>query len=284
MRCIVSTFAILISGQIQRFVWKDQNGDLINASNPECPPVVDVFIAMHNGTMSPPWNGQIESLPYDTTTASLMAHYRRRGARHVSVNWVSDHDVGKMKQAVLDSMDAPSLLLINKHRKTRWDRYTVMFFLRHEAFMMAHGHSKYDGYTYWREDNSFFAPLDESVFPSTSQRTVVVDKWCGFGSYSDKIYVANLAGATLLFDSTFRDFQKKMQSWAAFARRCAAKNGSNEDAFQTEAFLGHVLSSVVVHKVDLKRGDTRYVGGRYCLFKGYSECSPTRLGSQLPVC
>ena len=275
-RCANTTsYAVLISGQLKRFIWKDQNATLIQPADPACPPFVDVFIAIHRGTMTKPWDGRIESIPYNITTAGLLSHYRKRGARHVSVKWLTDVDIEIMKRSVGSTVGSSMLRKI-----TRPGSHASMFWLRHVAFTMAMGHSYYDSYTYWREDNLFFAPLEERwlQFHPTKYPEVVVDKWCGFGSFSDKIYVANQAGATLLFDTSFSAFQLKMQSWVKFAQtRC-------QNSYQPEAFLGHVLSNAKVRKVDLRRADARYNVGKLCLASGYVQCSPTQLGSTIPVC
>jgi hypothetical protein len=280
-RCAnTASYAVLISGQLKRFVWKDQNAVLIQPTDPACPPTVDVFIAIHNGTMSKPWDGHIDGIPYSTTTTRLLSHYQKRGARHVRIKWITDGDIEKMKLSVESTLGPSMLRSLNQYRQLRWNRYLSMFWLRHVAFTMALGHSFYNSYTYWRDDNLFFAPLQERwlQFHPTEHAEVVVDKWCGFGSFSDKIYVANQPGATLLFDTSFSVFQLKMLSWVKFAQT------RGKDPFQTEAFLGHVLSDAKVRKVDLRRADARYVDGKLCLASGYVHCSPTQLGSTIPVC
>jgi len=144
----------------------------------------------------------------------------------------------------------------------------------------------YDAYTYWREDNLFFTPLEEGVFPPPDGARVVVDSHGTWGSYSDKIYVANAGGANLLFDSSFEDFQRKIQRWVQFAsrRRVSIPGLLPGDEFQSEAFLGDVLAAANVTKADLKRADVRYVRGRLCLASLYAHLSPTRLGNPIPTC
>jgi hypothetical protein len=62
---------------------------------------------------------------------------------------------------------------------------------------MSIGGPSYTGYTYWREDNYFFSPLDISGidFDNHTHPYVIVDTPCEFGSYSDKMYVMNREGA-----------------------------------------------------------------------------------------
>ena len=242
-----------------------------------CPPVVDVFIAIHNGTMRRPWSRAITGVPYTTTTDEVVARYKQRGARSVHVKWISDSDQKNMHATVEGTFDAGQKALVNRHRVRRVDSNMNMMWLRHAAFTMALEHGTYDGYTYWREDNLFFTPLKESVFPTPDGARMVVDSHCGWGSYSDKIYVANTGGANLLFDRSFEEFKQKMQRWVRFA-------SGKRDGFQSEAFLQNVLTAANVTKVDLMRADVRYVRGRLCLSHGYAKCSPTRLGNPISTC
>jgi hypothetical protein len=273
-------YAVTISGQIQRFIWKDQRDPLIAPADVACPPVVDVFIAVHNGTMRRPWNRVITGVPYTTTTDEVVVRYKQRGARSVHVKWISDSDQKNMHATVEGTFDAGQKALVDRHRARRVDSNMNMMWLRHVAFTMALEHGTYDGYTYWREDNLFFTPLKESVFPTPDGARMVVDSYCGWGSYSDKIYVANTGGANLLFDRSFEEFKQKMQRWVQWASH---RGG---DRFQSEAFLQHVLTlgSATVTKVDLMRADVRYARGRLCLAGGYAHCSPTRLGNPISKC
>jgi hypothetical protein len=218
--------------------------------------------------MAKPWDGTIESIPYPTSTTTLVSHYQRRGARHVHVKWISDADLAHMITAV-----SP---LFTSQLPTRLNSNIKMLWLRHVVFSMSQTHGvEYDGYTYWREDNLFYSPLEEGLFPSSLGAKVLVDKWCGFGSYSDKIYVANLAGANLLFDRSSEQFQQKMQVWVHYAKR-------KHHEFQTESLLGHVLSAATVKKVDFKRSDVRYVNNIFCRPHMYSQCGSVNWS--IPIC
>ena len=65
-----------------------------------------------------------------------------------------------------------------------------------------------------------------------------------------------------------------MRSWVRFASQ---KRGGDPkrgvDPFQTEAFLGHVLSSAKVHKMDLKRADVRRQGAPVWIAAFYIQLS-----------
>jgi len=254
--------------------------DTLISAQAACPPVVDVFIAIHNGTMRRPWAPPITPVPYTTTTDEVVARYKQRGARSVHVKWISDSDQKNMHATVEGTFDARQKALVNRDRVKRVDSNMNMMWLRHAAFTMALEHGTYDGYTYWREDNLFFTPLKESVFPTPDGARMVVDSHCGWGSYSDKIYVANTGGANLLFDRSFEEFKQKMQRWVQWA----SHRGGGVNQFQSEAFLQNVLGAATVTKVDLMRADVRYVRGRLCLADMYAHCSPTRLGNPISTC
>ena len=103
----------------------------------------------------------------------------------------------------------------------------------------------------------------------------IVDKFCGFGSYSDKIYVSNRAAAATLFDQSWAAFCSKMELWAA------------QD--QTEAFLQRTLhaNKVLVLRYDLQRADVRYVRGpprRLCTPYVYYYCSPALQHTDIKPC
>ena len=152
---------------------------------------------------------------------------------------MSDEQLGGMEGRINDGVMDSSRLgaaateqLVQLHYEHRWRRYLRMFLLRHVAFRLAReassaveaegGDGSYGLFTYWREDNHFLEPLElrslahllngGGVAPA-----VVVDEHCGFGSYSDKIYIANVAGAALLFDPTEAAFVRKMAQWVEFA-------------------------------------------------------------------
>jgi hypothetical protein len=177
----------------------------------------------------------------------------------------------------MDAIDQEELRqFVNRFWEPRMKANLRMFFLRHAAFQMSitdrRGQS-YNAYTYWREDNYFFHPLNISVDSfgnDTTQPYVVVDEPCEFGSYSDKMYVMNREGANLLFDSTRSSFLKKMKHWVLFSKLLDKKRYP----FQTERFLHDLLTTAVVEKRVLNRIDVRYVNGSLCTHWLYFKCMP----------
>ena len=220
--CVPGAYAVLISGQVQRFVWQDEAGPLVAAADPACPPEVDVYIVLQQGEMGRVWSGAVPDAPYqaETTAENLRDWYRTRGARHVWVEFVSGADV----RAFLDEAPFPKGKPGWRHSPesnfsgARYRNNLKMFYLRHLAFAAASASDRfYDGFTYWREDNFFYTPLPEALIPSAGPKPeVAVDANCGWWSYSDKVYATNPAGAGVLFDLTLDDFLAKMADYAAY--------------------------------------------------------------------
>lgn len=168
---------------------------------------------------------------------------------------------------------------MNQFLGTQMKANLRMFFLRHAAFQMSISDNhrlSYNAYTYWREDNYFFHPLNISVDSfgnDSTQPYVVVDEPCKFNSYSDKMYMMNREGANLLFDSTRSSFLRKMKHWVLFSKLLDKKRYP----FQTERFLHDILSSAVVKRKLLNRIDVRYVNGSLCVPRFYFRCMPKKI-------
>jgi UDP-arabinose 4-epimerase len=277
--------AVLISGQCQRFIYRDQLGPLFELYlNPLCAPKIDVYVALHCGESAKPWTGVVDSPSYINDTNLNVSDIQYwfqsvRGANTVQVKIFDDVAMEAVDQEVFSfatnvrGSDVTALReFVNASSKIRWKPHSRMFFLRHAAFRMSiSDQQSYHAYTYWREDNYFFSPLDmagDFFGNHTSQPYVVVDELCEFGSYSDKMYIMNRAGAELLFDSTRSDFLKKMKNWVQFAK----VQNDQGDPFQTERFLHDILSLAVVQKRVLMRVDARYMNGTLCIPGLYYHC------------
>ena len=94
--CAPVAVAIMISGQLQRFVWQDQTGPLLAPSqNTDCPVVADVYIALSNTSLAEPFTQRIEDPPYlgSTSIDSIQRWYRLRGARQVIVKLVEEAEL-----------------------------------------------------------------------------------------------------------------------------------------------------------------------------------------------
>mmetsp|Transcript_20898 Transcript_20898/g.47134 ORF Transcript_20898/g.47134 Transcript_20898/m.47134 type:complete len:787 (+) Transcript_20898:89-2449(+) len=276
------TLAVLISGQLGRFIYQDQSGPLVDQSG--CPTIVDVFIAMHAGSIAQPWTGTVSSPPYITeaTPMSFKEWYTKRGARSTAVTFFSDADMERAEKDVYEMLckdeklkenKANTKSLIDKQHDVNWLANFRMLYLRHEVFKMSTLRS-YDFYMYWREDNVFLEPLALKPLLGVLSNTlpsVVVDQWCGFDGYSDKIFVANRGSALALWDAEDDAFWSKMVEWTLYSsHRLREKN-----IFSTEAFLGHVMeTSSTIVKRDLHRTEMRYEGKKLCVPALYWQCTP----------
>ena len=277
--------------------------------------MVDVFLTLQRGRIAENplrVDGRIHfsGVPYEqeATVETLERWYRQRGARAVHVEWVMYSEVERMEVAVVEAFDEAErreVDLLNPRERWLFTTLLRQMYMRHRVLRLAVGGDEerrarpYDGFTLWREDNFFFAPLPEQFVPfdvkvgagapgqQKPQPAVVVDQYCGWGALSDKIFAANAAGAALLFDPTWAAFVAKMKAYAreATLRR---SQGLNEDhqKFQPENWYQVVMArgGTRVEKRDLRRADVRYVLGRFCAAKMYAHCSPAGVGSGIPVC
>ena len=172
-----------------------------------------------------------------------------------------------------------------------------MLFLRHAAFSLAMRHQsvatrahsvdhQHMLWAYVREDNVFLQPLafdqlkedvGSSVIPA-----VVVDSNCKrSGRYADKIFVANAAGAQLLFGGrayyfdTWYGFAQQMQHYFRWAAAPNHPYSAGGYLFETEGFYTELLKGKKVVERDLHRTEVRYVaGGGQCVHPFYFECTP----------
>eukprot|EP01084_Bolivina_argentea_P098515 177050_1 len=177
------------------------------------------------------------------------------------------------------SQSAVIRLLSHPIYRMRWPSNLRMFYLRHLVFTLTLDMNikyAYDMLTYWRDDNYFLSPIDLNNLTTYFQQTqtaIAVDKYCGYGGLSDKIYVTNYEGAKLLFDVTFNDFKYKMVEWVQLAHIRKIKKHHN-DPFQTEAFLTTVIQKLKYVKIDLHRTELRYINGKLCASPIYVGCTP----------
>ena len=283
----------MISGQLSRFIYQDQKGPLLKPQNSgRCAtPLIDVYIVLHKGALGVPWKGRVHEAPYtrNTTFAEIERWYKMRGANRVFVKMVDDVHMNGIDKELLKHLSKRRLAfnrnggndmfkdLIEPQYERRWKPNARMFYLRHVVYNMTLART-YKAYTYWREDNFFVSPLDLSDFSTADSPTspfVVVDEYCTFGSYSDKIYVTNQLGASLLFDDSWLDFINKLVRWTIFS----SKWGN----IQTEAFLHDVMSTTAtVERRDLHRTDVRYKNlHARCVVDTYYKCMTATMKQSL---
>lgn len=190
---------------------------------------------------------------------------------------------------------------------SRWTRGR-MFFLRHACFILSLTRGTYSYYMYVRDDNVWLGPTnvlrafarrqiaaDQAGTVWSPERhaadppRVAVDKFCGWGSYSDKIYLTNYQAANVLYANSLADHIGNMARWlkvgslrnhnATSKKRyplcelfyrapcgpnahtnCTHTNKPSSRCMQTEAFVEYLFQrgSAVVHPLDFRRTDARY--------------------------
>lgn len=190
---------------------------------------------------------------------------------------------------------------------SRWTRGR-MFFLRHACFILSLTRGTYSYYMYVRDDNVWIGPTNvlrafarrqiaaDQANPVSSPAhheadppRVAVDKFCGWGSYSDKIYLTNYQAANVLYANSLADHIGNMARWlrvgslrvhnATSKKRyplcelferapcgpnthtnCTRTNKPSSRCMQTEAFVEYLFQrgSAVVHPLDFRRTDARY--------------------------
>ena len=273
-----TSVAILISGQIGRFLYQNQIGPLVGADGGD-KPCLDVFVALHNGTLARPWTDSVSAPPYlaRTSVSSIEGWFASRGAREVVVKMVDDNHMQSVETVVYSritsELGVSGASLIRSVCEKNWLANFRMQYLRHLVMSLTSSRA-YSTYTYWRDDNYFLEPLAMSALRAglnKSPPVVIVDQWCGFDGYSDKIYVSNRLGAHLLWDASFGDFSAKMAAWVRFS----LSRRDELNPCSTEAFIHHILEPpALVVKIDLHRTEIRYEGGAVCVPALYWRCTP----------
>jgi hypothetical protein len=175
-----------------------------------------------------------------------------------------------LERLYFDTRENPS----RTSKPHRWNIEARKLFLRHSVYHMSRQSQIYSGYVYVREDNYFLTPLDlDEVYFSKNKANepfVVVDEYCTFfGSYSDKMYVANEKGADLLFGRTMTDFLQQMKLFVLFAYYRKEKTF---EPMQPEAFIHDNLRLATVETYNMKRIDVRYRAGKRCVPYIYHCC------------
>ncbi|KAL3903733.1 MAG: hypothetical protein SGARI_005246, partial [Bacillariaceae sp.] len=252
--------AVLISGQFGRFIYKDNKGPLVagphdftnstlSSLQRGCKrSIVDVYIALHRGTMATPGRGIVSSPPYlsdNTTIAEIKRYYKEeRGANNVFIKFVDDEHMSNVEADIFHTIEGRGLPEeymdeIEEYWDKQIGKYSRMFYMRHLAYAMTiEQQQQYDAYVSQREDAFFFEPLnfEEMNFdfsmstllngePATSELYtdlrdakpyLFVEPYCEWGSYSDKIHIGNDFAMFTLWGKTWQDFIHIMLRWADF--------------------------------------------------------------------
>ena len=167
----------MISGQFDRFIYRDNSGPLVawqnnatNSSSWGCGKLtVDVFIALHKRHLSKPWVGDASLHPYlnHSTVVDIERYYRKeRGANDVFIKIVDDSHMTEVETKLTRQLADRRLpnqykQTIEEHREKKFGRYSQMLYMRHLAYAMTvQQHRTYSAYVSQREDTFFLEPLD----------------------------------------------------------------------------------------------------------------------------
>lgn len=235
----------------------------------------------------------------------IQEHYLAAGANAASVRIVSEEEfTASIKDiservfkvgAIANGTSEKEWLAAAKATKNfdrRFKENGNMMYMRHLVYAAAEASElnvpyNYTHMLYTREDNVFVRPpytlmelartLDGGSPRDLAPAAVAVDKFCGWGAHSDKIYFANRRGAEVLFPSTEEEHVRRMARWINRAYR-AKRRG---DPLQTEEFFKELLddAGAKVEKIDFHRNDVRYVKDKEtgqvapCIAEAYRRCT-----------
>lgn len=304
-----SNIAVLISGQLFRFVYRDSTAHakgglsaLVCGSalgfNKTC--AFDVYIVLantkteafvneRNGEGSEPSHP-----PYGKdafTLESIRRHYLDEGARHVDITLLTAQELfGKvesvqkltiarvarergMTEEGLEALlvDGSWPFLNGQPFPELYVKLSNMLFLRHSAYANALAKEKDSLVSY----SNFFYMREDNVFVDpdyhlATDADVMVDKYCWWsGHYGDKVYFANRAGADVVFAPTRESHVRHLQMWLNQALE-------SKVGFQVEAFLLK-SSGIRVEPFDFKRTEVRYTANKSmpqpCVPHRYYNCT-----------
>eukprot|EP00930_Biecheleria_cincta_P024281 TRINITY_DN17389_c0_g1_i1.p1 TRINITY_DN17389_c0_g1~~TRINITY_DN17389_c0_g1_i1.p1 ORF type:complete len:598 (+),score=52.23 TRINITY_DN17389_c0_g1_i1:73-1866(+) len=302
--------AILISGTLNRFVWQDtfsHAGDLrailgCKVGDIRCPVIADVYIVLNIGNTQVGTGPSASAPPYSeggVNESMLVNYFRNSGANNVSV-WLCP---AKQLQKERDDIEQGVKQTLAVEYKTdietiwrraesvagfglRWGRHGHALYLMHKVYKAALAGEanmpyRYTEFFWFREDNMFLPHKvprpTQTCFPWSVSAATIVDKYCGFGSYGDKLHFMNPKGARVFFGPTAQDHIQIMAKWIKYAMDGPPPPHSRVDPMQTERWFQYHLASshVQVRPADFGRVDSRYINNPkiMCTPMLYSGCS-----------
>jgi len=172
-----------------------------------------------------------------------------------------------------------------------------MMYLRHLAYKSAVEAEKslaykYTHVLYTRDDNVFVHPsytllqiamdMNNGFEPSQAPASMLLDKHCGFGAWSDKIYFGNRRGIDILFARTHEEHISMLASWInqCPTAKLAADPMKPEEWFKRRLKEAHAI----VRMFDFLRTEARYVdtSSEPCTTRLYRRC--TSVGNTFKEC
>lgn len=280
--------AILISGGLHRFIFRDSR---IGGFKPH----TDVFIQLFNDSSTRELKRKIVSIiPYKVSADTIREYFLDLGAATVHIEIYNKESLRRFRHRMGNAVgpekihklslvpQEPGWTLLTK----RWLPHSVMFLLRHLVYTAALRYSTYYGFNYThflyqREDNVYVTPKPMKLPALTNLirlcddvtvPCLVLDKYCGWGSWPDKIYYFNELGGNLLFSRTWDDFVRFLYAWVTVDQTKYKWNPL--DQMQTEFITEYWVQRVHGLKpfqVDFERTEQRY-DGHLCIFESYINC------------
>ena len=255
--------AMVVSGLDTRFTYAD------SATSRTAFEDIDVFVMLQRGEATDKGSFLLPHPirpPYNQTVESIETWYHERGASYVDVTIVTT--------AALDARVHVNVKKPPFRDQTRWQRNTRMLGLRRMGYeRLRDVGSGYDFILYVREDNVF---LEDSFQVKQLQRLCnqdeacyVVDKFCQWHGFSDKMYWLNLAAAEIMFaPMTSRNVETLWK-----------RQGDTEYWISLQMERGGVCAQ----KWDFRRTELRYVANQDgpCVEKLYYRCNS---GQPYPQC
>ena len=245
--------AVLTSGQAARvvtqpFVGQSAGGALFEQSGASCAPTFDMYAVLSSNGVPSYFQLTHRNPPPELRSDApmrkrqLVAEYKSLGARAVSVQLVQDAELeAAVARTELEmSQRGAARLLTTPARfwaaamalrgvEARWPQHGKMFHLRHLAFQTAYSSAtRYAFYLYVREDNLWLAPPGAALAAFVHDSAcgdgqpvpspyVIVDQQGGWGHPSDKMYLANAAGAKVVFGGSWDEHIDHLASWMSLA-------------------------------------------------------------------
>ena len=244
--------AVMTSGQAARvvtqpFVGQSTGGALFDQSGASCAPTFDMYAVLSANSVPSYFQPTHRDPPEQRRDApmrqrQLVAEYKSLGARAVSVELVQDADLeAAIARTELEMSQRGAARLLTTPARfwaaamalrgvgARWPQHGKMFHLRHLAFQTAYSSAtRYAFYLFVREDNLWLAPPGAALAAFVHESAcadgqpvpspyVMVDQQGGWGHPSDKMYLANAAGAKVLFGSSWDEHIDHLTSWITLA-------------------------------------------------------------------
>mmetsp|Transcript_61611 Transcript_61611/g.123488 ORF Transcript_61611/g.123488 Transcript_61611/m.123488 type:complete len:422 (-) Transcript_61611:66-1331(-) len=300
--------AVVISGQVARFVYKESLARVsrmfrsvldCKGDHAGCKGAVDVYVVLGD-TRTSAWAGDYGTPPYVQDVLKrperVRDYYLAKSASRFSLKVYSQSECEAMVRAMEGQVAAAGSRATGASPEAfratwgrygrRWPQNRGMYLLRHLAYAAALDGErslpyKYSHFLVLREDNAFLHDVDlrallrrldgrrdERLRKVPQVPSVLVDAKCGWGSFSDKLWLANRGAADLLFGRSDEDHTNKLATLLVGGSYMKRRTPViPEEQLQPEYFYQYLLETAGarVEKVEFGRTDLRYLAGQPCV-------------------